>query len=1163
MQRGMKGRTFARNRVISAFVAAATIPLLLAGQSVTAQAGTTHTSARQQAPLTAAQATRLSRDVNQHVIVFLKNQPAQAAEGTDAAAQRAATVSASQGPLMKELGEVHATHIKRYQLVNGLAATVSKGEVARLKGNPAVAKVIPDSLIKGPSQQDLTGGAGPAAGHAVEHGSGSPAYKLPPGACLPNGKVQLEPEALSLTGTASSNPKTPTARSLGITGAGVKVGWMADGIDTQNENFIGPDGKSVFVAYRDFSGDGTNAVTSGDESFLDANTIAGQGLHVYDTQGFSAQSPAAPCNIRIEGVSPGVKLVGLKVFGENDFSTTSGFFAAINYAVETAHVNVLNQSFDSNPFPDVSALDAIAQADEAATAAGVTITVSTGDAGPFNAIGSPATDPDVISAGASTDFRFYAQTNYALADYFARNGWLDNNISELSSSGYTQTGGTLDLVAPGDLSFASCQASPKYFGCTNFLGQSSDIEESGGTSQSAPWMAGTAALVIQAYRKGHDGASPSPAVVKQILLSTAQDLGMPADEQGAGRVDAYKAVELAESIPGPSGAPKAVGSTLATSTNQLNAVANPGTSESWQVKVTNTGASAQTVHLSGRTFGPAQNTQTGSVTLSDANSPKLVNYSGLPNNYGVRHFTVPAGAKLLQGSLSYPGTPANGNNSRVRMILIDPKGRLAAHSLPQGVGNFDHVVVRQPAAGRWTAVIFGIVAADGGTNGRIRYEVNTANFTKFGSVSPSSLTLAPGASGTVTVSAKTPASPGDTSGSVVLNSGQGATSIPVTLRSMVDVASGGQFSGSITGGNGRPPGEGQDLYYEFNVPAGQTSVNANFTLANDPADQVTAYLVNPAGEIEGYGGNYLATSVNDNGTFGVSPRRQVSLDSLNPSPGTWTLIVDVANQVEGNEISDPFTGNIAFNQTDISASGLPDSASTTLAAGQPVKVKVTIHNTGVAAEDFFVDPRLNTSANMTLAPTSQAENVPLPMPGPQIPPEWSVPTETSSLTVTSQASLPAMFDYSVFSGDPDLVSQPTSNPDVQTGTFTPTAGNVTAGGWLAAPAEIATDGYGKTSAPSGTVNMTMSVQAKAFDPAVSSEAGDFWQRSVDPVAPFSLFIVKPGQTRALTVTITPAGASGNTVSGNLYVDDLAAFLPPYGQQAGSELAALPYEYKVG
>lgn len=47
------------------------------------------------------------------------------------------------------------------------------------------------------------------------------------------------------------------------------------------------------------------------------------------------------------------------------------------------------------------------------------------------------------------------------------------------------------------------------------------------------------------------------------------------------------------------------------------------------------------------------------------------------------------------------------------------------------------------------------------------------------------------------------------------------------------------------------------------------------------------------------------------------------------------------------------------------------------------------------------------------------------------------------------------------------------------------------------------------------------------------------------------------------MTITPSGAAGGTVSGNLYVDDFSAFVPPYGQVAGSELAALPYEYKIG
>jgi hypothetical protein len=1001
-----------------------------------------------------------------------------------------------------------------------------------------------------------------------------PSHSIP-GACAASGKSKLAPEGLPLTSTASDNKGAPTARSLGFTGAGVKVGYIADGLDPDNVNFKRANGTSVFTDYRDFTGNGQSAPTSGGEAFLDANTIAGQGVHVYNVNGFSAQSYPGSCDVRIQGVAPGVSLVGLDVFsgdqGDLLAATTSMFAQAINYAVETDQVNVLNESFGGNTLPD-TAQDVIKLFDDAAVQAGVVVSASSGDAGTANTIGSPATDPNVISVGATTQFQALAQANIGGARYFATKGWLSDNISSFSSAGFDEAGGTVDLVAPGDLSWASCDANPaKYSECVNNRGKASDIEEAGGTSESAPFVSGAAALVIQAFRKTHGGQTPTPAQVKQILLSTATDLGAPAQEQGAGLLDSYKAVQLAESY----GVAGRTGSTLLASSGQLTAAALPGTAKTWKVKVTNEGAKAQHVTLGTRTLNPVPaSSASGSVSLSDTASSQYTADSGNKVNYATFKFKVPAGHARLDVSIGYAADPSS-VALPPNLSLFDPDGKMAADSEPQGVGNYGNVDVRAPAGGEWTAVVSGSPASAGGYNGKVVWQAVTQDYGSFGSVSPSSLSLAPGQAKTFAFSAKAPASPGDLAGSVLLHSAGGATSIPVVVRSLVNVATGGKFTGDLTGGNGRGA-LGTGDYYQFTVPAGTKAVRAELRLRDNPGEGnlVGAYLVGPDGNVLGYGQN----SDRSGAQFAITGQT-LTASALSPLAGTWTLAVAFAEPVAGTEVSDPYTGTVAFAAAGTAVPGQALPGGTKLTPGKAVTVPVKITNTSNAPQDYFLDPRLDASAMMTLAPFSYGDSAPfapgsaktkLPISASAPVPLYFVPSGTSSVTVTQTSSVPTMTDLSTSTGgDPDVGPAPLSTGSLcaksASVAYGPPGGTVTSGTWVPAPTEC---GPFKSSAPAATATDTLTVTAAGFDDNVTVATGDLERlaqsTSAGNTAVEKAVELKPGQSATVNVTFKPpAGAAAGPVAGTLYLDALESGVPPYGQVAGDQVAALPYSYKVG
>jgi len=1101
-------------------------------------------------------------DATAAVIVFLKNQSA-AEQGTTArSGERSALIQAAQAPYLDRLQQFGATDVRSYRLVNAIAARVPAEAAGRLSGSPGVAAVIPDSPIIGPAPISTAPDA--TTSYVAASGTTTSTVKTPPGACSAS-TPQLAPEGLGLTHTVSAVAGQQTARSLGYTGAGVKVAFLADGVDPSNANLM-RGGRSVITDYKDFSGDGTSAPTQGAEAFLDANAIAGRG-QVYNVAGFSAQTPGTACDVKIEGVAPGASLVALKVFSKDNISSTSGFLQAIDYAVSTEHVNVLNESFGSNPFPDVTSLDAVKEFNDMAVAAGVTVVVASGDAGPYNTIGSPASDPKVISVGASTDFRFYAQTDYAGADMFAAKGWENDNISSLSSGGFTQDGRTLDMVAPGDLSFASCTADvAEYADCVNFLGKASPVEESGGTSESAPEVAGAAALVIQAYRKAHHGSSPTPAVVKQDLLSTATDLGAPATEQGAGLLNSLKAVELASRRPNYS-----VGETLRVSSNQLNDVGKPGATASWSETVTNTGETAQTVAVAGRGFTADSVIKKATVSLSDAKSPHFTNWAGVAANDAAAQFTVAPGQAVLNASIAWPASASEAAdlNKRVRLILIDPSGRLAAHSLPQGVGGYGSAQVLRPEAGTWTAVIFSDESKAGGTTGTVQFGASVARTKTFGTVSPSSLHLAPGASGTVKVSAVVPSGAGDSSGALVLNAGPaagGQVTVPITVRGLVaaGLGPGGTFSGVLTGGNGRAPGEGQVAAYEFNVPSNLPlmlrDIDADVVLSNDPANQVSGYLIAPGGQTMGYASNYLTTGFTSSSVPVESPQRQLSVYTSNPIPGTWTLVIDFTSPVPGNELADPFTGRVRFNSVRFSRGKLPDAPSVTLEPGKSYTYEIQVHNTGSAPEDVFLDARRTALATYTLQPQDTVSGVKLPLGADANPPEWIVPTMTHSVSAAATSASPVMFDFGPVSGDPDEAS-PAGRAVTAGFPLGKLPTPVTQGLWSAAPSEVGPFGAGGAAAAKATMSMT--AQTQAFDTTASSPVGDFWKfgvKSLAGSAVYNLFTVDAGQTSTIDLTLRPSGKKGTVVKGMLYIDDFGDSLQFL---SGSQLVALPYQYKIG
>lgn len=1072
----------------------------------------------------------------QPVIVLLKDQlPGTPASKGDSSSRRSRAQSA-QDAVLGRLSGAKPSKVKHFTLGNAFAATVTADQAASLARDPAVASVLPDREVTLPEPTTPTA---PATGGSASNSAPGSAAEGQICPTDPNHPL-LEPEALTSIRAASTDGSKSAADLAD--GHGVKVAFLADNMDPNYADFIRPDGSHVFTDFQDFSGDGPNTTDSGAEAFGDASSIAAQGVVVHDLSTFVNQAHPLPtgCTIVVKGVAPGASLVGLNVFGST--ATNSAVLQAIDYAVTVAHVDVINESLGLNQYPDRSSREMFQAFNDQAVAAGVTVVCSSGDAGITSTIGSPATDPLVISTGATTNNRLYAQTTYA-AFPFSNGKWVNDNISALSSSGITMDGRTIDLVAPGEGNWADC--SPAYAECLNFRSppEPTDLESFGGTSESAPLTAATAALVIQAYRGSHQGKSPSPAQIKQIITGTARDLGLPADEQGAGLLDARAAVEAAIGT----------GANIVLSTDQVTLEGAPGSTKSSSVTVTNTGNHAVTVQTGARTF-TQQSAHRQTIPFDATTLPTFTYYNGATWAVKKATFTVPAGADRLFARMAWQGNPAV-----VRLTLLAPDGTFVANSRPQGgaaTANYANVDVRSPKAGTWTAVLYSL-AGTGGYSGPVILDTSTQRATPYGQVSPGSLTLGAGQSKTVNLRLRTPDSGGDADYSVTFATSEGQrTTLSAVLRSLIPAP--GRFAGTITGGNARAVSPAQTFSYSFDVPRGKKDLDIGLTLS-DPGSLVDIVLVDPNGELADVNSNLsldTPTTVTQGGTVQTFDAR--------PLPGRWHMVLVVQNPVTGQEIEQPFHGTIGFDQLAVHA-GLP--AGTKLTAGQAVSVPVTVRNTGVEPIAVGVDARTNRVETLTPVAVQGGTEVDLPA-DPSAAPVFLAPPDTSQLTVTTTSTVPAQVELQGSAAGFDVFGDLES---AQHGATTSIAtvgereGYVSKGIWFGSLEEIGP--FGSEGARPGHATYTASLRANGFDRAVTSSTGDPFDLAVDPNGTGGTpTIIQPGATATITVTITPSGRSGDTLAGHLNLVTVpvlptgATALPFNG--TGEVLAVLPYTYRI-
>ena len=166
---------------------------------------------------------------------------------------------------------------------------------------------------------------------------------------------------------------------------------------------------------------------------------------------------------------------------------------------------------------------------------GVAHFIAAGNGGPgWGTVTTPGASSFAITVGAATEFTYRPIYGYLPGGNREVITWSDRGPTELGVA-------KPDVVAIGSFAYAIGRTIDSLV--YGVLDGRYSYGLFGGTSQATPMAAGVGALVVSAYKSKYGSSMPAH-LLKTILMNSAWDTGFNELSQGAGFVDAYRAVSM-------------------------------------------------------------------------------------------------------------------------------------------------------------------------------------------------------------------------------------------------------------------------------------------------------------------------------------------------------------------------------------------------------------------------------------------------------------------------------------------------------------------------------------------------------------------------------------------------------------------------------------------